>query len=388
MLRQDTIVYRPGKLHISVSGTRLPVRIAGFDLDGTIITTDSKRHKAAASTASWAWWHSTVPDRLRKLHADGYVVALFSNQSSLSGGKKDEVADKEKTLSTKLDAVIESLGFEPFILAATTHDKNFKPATGMWKTLESLLGRRVDMGESWFVGDAAGREGDFATSDRHFALNVGVRFFQPEEFFLHTTAITPLPDIYDKGLIDSVIGTGTDDRGAAVAKYIQTELVAKHRTNVAILMIGPPGSGKSTLCGQEGFKTGVPVSNIICQDVLGTKAKTLTAVKAAVKAGANFVIDKNFEDKETRAEYLSHIPVTWLRVAINMKVSREYAEHMNWVRAESSGVPCVGRIRYAIFYKDWVEPVTAEGFDIIINVEPFISTTHRLMPFIKRRYIS
>jgi hypothetical protein len=36
------------------------------------------------------------------------------------------------------------------------------------------------MDQSFFVGDAAGRNGDFASTDRKWALNVGVKFYTPE----------------------------------------------------------------------------------------------------------------------------------------------------------------------------------------------------------------
>lgn len=49
------------------------------------------------------------------------------------------------------------------------------------------------MSESFFVGDAAGRnahwmpgkKADFSDSDRLFAINIGLRFQTPEEIFFH-----------------------------------------------------------------------------------------------------------------------------------------------------------------------------------------------------------
>lgn len=37
-----------------------------------------------------------------------------------------------------------------------------------------------DKSSSYFVGDAAGRADDFASTDRKFALNVGIQFYTPE----------------------------------------------------------------------------------------------------------------------------------------------------------------------------------------------------------------
>ena len=37
-----------------------------------------------------------------------------------------------------------------------------------------------DKKNSYFVGDAAGRADDFASTDRKFALNAGIQFYTPE----------------------------------------------------------------------------------------------------------------------------------------------------------------------------------------------------------------
>ena len=56
--------------------------------------------------------------------------------------------------------------------------------------LQANGGVKVDLNQSIYVGDAAGRpaEGkkkkDFSFSDRLFALNAGLKFYTPEEHFL------------------------------------------------------------------------------------------------------------------------------------------------------------------------------------------------------------
>jgi bifunctional polynucleotide phosphatase/kinase len=42
-----------------------------------------------------------------------------------------------------------------------------------------------DKKDSYFVGDAAGRADDFASTDRKFALNVGIQFHTPEVKVIH-----------------------------------------------------------------------------------------------------------------------------------------------------------------------------------------------------------
>ena len=42
---------------------------------------------------------------------------------------------------------------------------------------------RAALSRSFFVGDAAGRKGDFSDSDRVFAANAGLAFYVPEQAF-------------------------------------------------------------------------------------------------------------------------------------------------------------------------------------------------------------
>ena len=40
-----------------------------------------------------------------------------------------------------------------------------------------------DLKNSFYVGDAAGRDGDHNDTDRKFADNAGLTFFTPEQYF-------------------------------------------------------------------------------------------------------------------------------------------------------------------------------------------------------------
>lgn len=72
---------------------------------------------------------------------------------------------KEKALS-----VMRQLDIPLSIYAATQHDEYRKPRTGMWKEFlddyDLDIDDRLDLQESFFVGDAAGRPGDHSCVDR------------------------------------------------------------------------------------------------------------------------------------------------------------------------------------------------------------------------------
>jgi bifunctional polynucleotide phosphatase/kinase len=58
-------------------------RIAAFDLDSTLITSASGR-TFSRDASDWKWWDSSVPGRLKELHAEGFLVAIISNQGGIS----------------------------------------------------------------------------------------------------------------------------------------------------------------------------------------------------------------------------------------------------------------------------------------------------------------
>ncbi len=79
------------------------------------------------------------------------------------------------------------------LFCSTASDGIFrKPRTGVWEYLAKYQNGNVDidMANSFYCGDAAGRKRlngkkDFSCSDRLFAINLGLRFFTPEERFLN-----------------------------------------------------------------------------------------------------------------------------------------------------------------------------------------------------------
>jgi bifunctional polynucleotide phosphatase/kinase len=111
---------------------------------------------------------------------DRYVVAVLSNQAgiSLKPDPKTIKSDQKRLadFKAKVSAVFTQLELPISVYAATSHDQYRKPRVGMWEELcedHDLEGAEaVDRDESFFVGDAAGREAsgrrvkDFSCGDR------------------------------------------------------------------------------------------------------------------------------------------------------------------------------------------------------------------------------
>lgn len=95
-----------------------------------------------------------------------YLVAVVSNQGgiSLKSDPKSVKSDQKRLadFKGKVGAVLNQLEFPISVYAATARDQYRKPRAGMWK---ELLGENdlesadaVDLENSFFVGDAGGRE--------------------------------------------------------------------------------------------------------------------------------------------------------------------------------------------------------------------------------------
>ncbi|PSN37191.1 Bifunctional polynucleotide phosphatase/kinase [Blattella germanica] len=146
--------------------------IAAYDLDGTIITTKSGR-VFPKDYDDWKIAFSEVPGKLKQLHNEGYKIVFMTNQAGIGRGSTDA-----RNFKSKVTKIVNRLGVPVQIFIATGKGKND--------------GVHIDMTDSFFCGDAAGREmnwapkkkKDFSSSDRLLAINLGLKFFTPEEHFL------------------------------------------------------------------------------------------------------------------------------------------------------------------------------------------------------------
>ena len=114
-----------------------------------------------------------------------YLVAVLSNQAgiSLKPDPKTIKSDQKRLadFKAKVTNVFKQLELPLSIYAATSHDRYRKPRVGMWEELledhDLEHAEAVDLGNSFFVGDAAGRGAsgarpkDFSCGDRYVKLS-------------------------------------------------------------------------------------------------------------------------------------------------------------------------------------------------------------------------
>lgn len=191
------LIYKWPKRELSLNAK--PIKVAAFDLDGTLVQTKLQNVKFARGPSDWKWLNDFVAPTLERLHQQDYFLVIFTNQGGVSPGPQSKLY---ANLMERLDQICSELEVPISIFALpkrparkqgqvpsseSMHAKMRKPQVGMWDALVQILrkdGHLIDKDASYFVGDAAGRKGDFLDSDKQFAVSVGIQFLTPEEIFL------------------------------------------------------------------------------------------------------------------------------------------------------------------------------------------------------------
>ena len=397
----DWIEIGKGEAYIKIFGEGpakpSPILLGGFDMDGTLITTRSgKVHPVDRD--DWQWkpeigWERII-NGLQKLD----FVVIISNQG---GAKKPE---RWLELQSKMDKIGNEFNTRAGInvLFVCCHKSGYyrKPLTGMWDlSLEwiqtwnkkmstngspRVSARKSVSGESFYVGDAAGRSGDFACTDRMMAANAGIKFYTPEEYFLEVPINSerwkypprPVNNTLEKWtsndvrVFDSLVemcqaGDGGDGDGSS---------------RVVVMGVGYPGSGKSTWV--KRITKVVPGMEVIGGDILrARKAKgekivanvtTETGLlRDSLLAGKHVFLDNTHGTKSVRKLYLDLIKKIASDDKIKIKVvclwlttSLETSFYFNQIRCQKSHgrIGLIPEVAYYTFRKRFDEPTPEEGF--------------------------
>jgi bifunctional polynucleotide phosphatase/kinase len=360
-------------------------RVIAFDLDDTLIKTKSGK-KFPVDENDWEWWSSDVPLILRELSMNYVNLVIFTNQAGIKNH------DDAKKIMHKIDQICLVLGFEMSAYIASKNDKYRKPNSTMWELFENgFLNEKkpiksiasfclypgeykptgmlnVSRGmeiffesclssgqcisschaseETIYVGDAAGRLSpkDFSDSDRKFAINCGIEFMTPEEFF-------------NQEEIDSI---PWDLRGLSPADLIAANSVASDlipsKTQEMIIMVGLPASGKSTTA--RAIHDDAPGRyEVINMDTLKTLAKCKKMAAKYLNDGASVIIDNTNPGPESRAVWTQIAAKAGVPVRV-MLIEPDYdlSAHLNAFRARTSDTPPIPKIAYNIFKKKYVTP--------------------------------
>lgn len=335
-------------------------KIAGFDIDFTVIKTASGRRFATGSN-DWEFWDESVPSKLKELYNDDYRVVFFTNQAGI-----EKLKVTPEVFMKKTEDIIKEIGVPIYCFACTGTNHFRKPSTMMWENLveHSNKGVKPNMSKCLYVGDAAGRAKewapgkpkDFSCSDRMFAANLGIDFYTPEEFFLKEAAAP-----FDWRSMDpEMFLSKTKKPVPAQYSSMNQELV---------VICGCPASGKSTFRRRYFEKHGYVVVN---RDTMGTMDKCVKAAKEAIKNGKSVVSDNTNPSVAARKDFVQIATKAGVPCrCFIMKTPLELAHHLNLVRQNQTKgqvrrIPDVG---YHVYKKNFETPTKTEGFSEIVDVD-------------------
>lgn len=359
------------------------VALACFDLDNTLLRWAS--HVRFPSAVEHYELPSVVVERLRALHAQGHQLCVFSNQGGIKTAFAGKTAARVKDVIARLAT---ALSPAPLVMLAATGKKGSryrKPDGGMFEYVERacLGGRPVDKARSFYVGDAAGRAGDFDSVDKEFASKAGLRFETPESFFGGFGAAAESVG-GGWGAFSAEGGAPSSAlAGDAGELWRVAELRAGHAAGpIVLLLCGAPGSGKSTFCERlqrhatlsggdgDGAAEAMPW-RVVCQDTApGRKREAVEAAAlAALADGHNVVVDRTHLTPEQRAHFVRlgrqaraavHVAVLRTEAAVCKQRVLERTEHPAGVQGVH-GIPILQRMQ-----RDFVLPeASAEGIDVV-----------------------
>ncbi len=332
-------------------------KIAAFDLDDTLIKTRSKKSRPI-DNQDWMIAYDNIIPKIKKLHVDNYRIVIISNQKGIS---KTNV--KLNEWKEKIDNIVKLLNVPIEVFCSLQDDEYRKPKPTWW----NLIDANIDKSKSFFCGDAYCNTTCFANTDYTFALNGGITFYTPDEYF-QNLELDNVKLIHDRSKWNIKYEIHYLLKNATYTEFIHE--ANKLNKKELIMLVGYPGSGKSTLA-KYFDKIGYTIIN---QDICGTKAKCIKTYNLAIKNNQNIVIDNTNTTKEHRKDYLDLALINnYLCVCIEIKIhdSIEVFKHnVNYRNYKSQGKnQTIPSVVYYTMRKKYKTPTVDEGFSQIRTID-------------------
>lgn len=299
---------------VKIGKFRLRQKMAMFDYDWTLVKPLSNG-TFSKFLDDWRWITDKVPDVLQKYYDKGYCIVIISNQTRNTKMKLQQISNVLSTLKV------------PSLIAVGYEDIDKKPNTTMFDII--IKTKKIDMVRSFYVGDALGRQGDWSDSDKKFAENINIKkIYSPDDIF-----------------------SITNDKKIVIKQYDKQEI---------IVLVGYPGSGKTTIANTFNSKTYMVING----DIFKTSKKMIKESEKYIKANYSIIFDATNPSIEKRKEYIDYansknIPIR----CINVETDITTAMFRNNKRDK-----VIPKITYYVFRKKYVKPTIEEGFYNVITI--------------------
>lgn len=347
----------------TAAGVKASDKIAGFDIDGCIITTKSGKVFPTAPD-DWRILYPEIQPHLASLLKKGYKVVFFTNQMGIAKGKL-----RPEVFKSKVEDILATLKLPVQVFVASGPGVYRKPVVGMWTHLGEKAndGVPIDKAQSLFVGDAAGRpenwapgkkKKDFSCSDRLFALNIGLKFYTPEEYFLGwKSAPYNIPE-FDPRKLDC--NDRLYDPPSASLISDKTEV---------IVAVGFPASGKSTFFHTHIIPKGYVYVN---RDTLGSWQNCVAACERALKEGRSVAVDNTNPDPESRKRYVdvakaAGVPCRCFQFTATLHQAKHNNRFREMVPSDTKHLK-VNDMVFHSYKKHFSAPTVSEGFCEILQI--------------------
>lgn len=374
-------------------------KILGMDLDWTLIKpVKGKIHPI--DEFDWTLLHddlSIIQSRIQ----DNYKFVIFTNQGNILHSKTlDLEGFKRRWL--KIYALLQSkYNINSVYLLVSLHDDfNRKPCIGMWQFMEEKLNNNIMISRtsSLYVGDMAGRVGDYSSSDLLFALNLDIEFMVPEIFYnIHSSDSNTYNTLLARLQNNEKVFNGREyldkfnydaiQRKNVITKKKIMDLLDKYQC--LIIFVGSPAAGKTSYYKRDLMSiTNLEyLSNYTLNDYFKVSvSKFNKELEKALSLGKHVIIDNTNNTIKTRARY-TKIVQSLNKQGANIKIlvlkfntSKIVTLHLNALRTKLTNV-CVMRdlkgcdkhnvpaVAIYNYWKKLEEPTKTEHLDYIFEIE-------------------